>query len=122
MADGIASARLSAEWDEVEFAFANTKLRTLCESRKKAVEVLGPHAAREFAQFLTDLGSATTVAEFAELFPDSLVERSADERSVRMNSGHQLVFSAGHVDVPRTQAGATDWSKVSRIRFTAVEG
>jgi hypothetical protein len=112
------------EWDcdRVELAFASIHLRNVCESRQRATTALGsPDAARELEARLADLSAATNVAELSGLFPDDLISRSSTEQSLRLSCGHDIVFAAGHVLVPLDTNGATDWTKVARIRILALE-
>jgi hypothetical protein len=63
-----------------------------------------------------------TVAELANLFPTDIIDRSPTERALRLQMGHDLIFCAGHVQVPTNEDGGTDWAKVSRIWIIALEG
>jgi hypothetical protein len=105
----------------VELTFATVELRSMCESRRRAANVLGAEAARELAQRLADFSALATAAELLDLFPDDIVDRSPVERALRLETGHELVFCAGHVDVPVMKDGSTDWARVSRIRIIALE-
>jgi Ran GTPase-activating protein (RanGAP) involved in mRNA processing and transport len=83
--------------------------------------VIGAEAARELAQRLADVSAFATVAELADLFGTRIIERSPSERALRLQTGHDLVFCSGHVQVPTKADGATDWDKVSRILIVALE-
>ena len=111
----------ASDGGEVELTFASTELRGICESRRRAISAVGVHAARELEQKLADLAALPTVADLAELLSDSIIERSPAEKAIRLKAGYHLVFCAGHVKVPLTSFGATDWAKVSRIRIIALE-
>ena len=119
----IALRSLGSSWEHVrvELAFATVELRRICESRRRATAVIGATAAHELAQRLADLSALATVADLADLFASDIIDRSQSERAVRLEAGYNLVFRAGHVEVPLTKDGATDWSWVSRIRITALE-
>ena len=110
-----------SDGDEVELAFATIELRSICESRRRAAAALGMQAAKELAHRLADLTAIGTVAGMAGLFPEDIIERSPVERSIRMKADYDLVFCAGHVNVPKTSSGATDWARISKIRITAFE-
>jgi len=116
-----AHRRLDRGCERVELAFASAELRSICESRRKATAVLGLQAALELEQRLADLAALSTVAELDALFPAAVIEHSPAERSIRLEAGYSLVFCVGHIEVPRTSSGATDWAKVSRIKITALE-
>ena len=83
--------------------------------------MMGAEAARELAQRLADLVALDTVADLADLFPEDIIDRSPTERALRLRVGHDLIFCAGHVQVPTTEGGGTDWTRVSRIRIIALE-
>jgi hypothetical protein len=105
----------------VELVFATVELRSICENRKRAITVMGAEAARELSQRLADLVALDTVAGLADLFPEDIIDRSPTERALRLQTGHDLIFCAGHVQVPMNEDGGTDWTRVSRIRITALE-
>jgi hypothetical protein len=93
----------------------------MCESRKLATTRLGPETAYELMRRLADISAASTAAELTNLFPNDIVERSKSERALSLQAGHDLVFCAGHVEVPILEDGSTDWTKVSRLRIVALE-
>jgi hypothetical protein len=119
----IAPRWTSPQWDQerVELAFATVELRSICESRRRATTVMGAEAARELAQRLADLAALTTVADLVDLFPADIIDRSPSERALCLQAGYDLTFSAGHVQVPTKEDGATDWAKVARIRINTLE-
>jgi hypothetical protein len=105
----------------VELAFATTRLRRLGENRRTAKAALGADAAAELVARLADLSASATVAGLGDLFGDDIVDRPPSERSLRLQTRYNLVFCAGHVVVPLDPDGATDWTKVTRIRVLALE-
>lgn len=105
----------------MELSFANPELREICEKREAAVAAIGPAAALELAQRLADIIEFDSVADFAVLFPGDVLDRSIEERSLRLNAGVELVFRSGHVQTPTTSTKAVDWGKVTRIRIVAIE-
>jgi len=115
--------RTRSKWgdERVELAFATAELRRICESRRRAINVLGANAARELAQRLADILALSTAAEFADLFSGDIVDRSPSERALRLEGGHELVFCAGHVEVPVMEDGSTNLAEVSRLRIIALE-
>ena len=106
--------------DRVDLAFASLELRSICESRRLATNQLGSESAYELTQRLADISASPTASELANLFPDDIVDRSPSERAFRLER-HDLVFRAGHVNVPVLEDGSTDWTKVSRLRIIALE-
>jgi hypothetical protein len=117
----VSCALSNRDYERVELNFANLELRSICESRRRAIHVLGAEAARELAQRLADISAFATAAEFADFFSDEIVDRSPQERALRLQAGRDLVFCAGHVEVPIAEDGSTDWTKVSRLRIIALE-
>jgi hypothetical protein len=119
----MAACYMRPQWDQetVELVFATVELRNICENRKRATAAMGPEAARELSQRLADLAAFATVAELADVFPTDIIDRSPTERALRLQAGHDLIFRAGHVQVPTNEDGETDWVRVSRIRITALE-
>ena len=117
-------ARLAnSTWDlnRVELAFATTRLRSICENRRAAKTALGEDAARELATRLADFFASTNVAELTDLFGDDIIERPPSERSLRLQTGYNLVFRSGHVTSPVDADGATDWTRVTRVQVVALE-
>jgi hypothetical protein len=118
LASGVADSK--QDHDGVDLAFASLELRSICESRRRATNQLGAEAAYELTQRLADISASATAFELASLFPDDIVDRSPSERAFRLER-YDLVFQAGHVDVPILGDGSTDWTKVSRLRIIALE-
>jgi hypothetical protein len=114
-------AKFKWDCDRVDLAFATTHLRSVCENRRRAKAAVGADAAYQLVQRLADLSASATVAELSDLFGDDIVDRSPSVRSLRLQAGYNLVFCAGHVVVPLAEDGATDWTKVTRIRVLALE-
>lgn len=119
--DQLKAGDREADFRQVELAFADTKLRSICESRKKAMTSLGVTAASALEQKLAELDAFGTVAEFLEVYEEDTVQRSPTEMAIRLADGVDLIFCVGHIKVPQTSLGATDWSKVTRVRITGLE-
>ena len=105
----------------MELSFSNSALRDICEKREAAVAAIGESAALELEERLADIDAMDTVDDLALMYPGEIIDRTPDERALRLKSGYDLVFRAGHAKRPVTQEGATDWSEVSRIRVVAIE-
>jgi toxin HigB-1 len=108
-------------WRALDFSFHTEEIRDVCETRAKALAMLGLNPGIELHRRLADVQATSNVAEYLELFPAALVDRSAHERAILFAEGHSLVFKSGHVQTPMTPNGTTDWTKVSRIYLIAVE-
>jgi hypothetical protein len=115
------SANFVWDPDWVELVFATARLRSICESRRTAKTALGEDAARELSTRLADFAASTTVAELTDLLGDDIIDRPPSERSLRLHTGYNLVFRAGHVTPPVDSDGATDWTQVTRIQVVALE-
>ena len=115
------SANSAWDLDRVELSFATSRLRSICRNRRTAKTALGEDAARELASRLADFVAATTVAELSDLFGDDIIDRPPSERSLRLHTGYNLVFRAGHVTPPIDADGTTDWAQVTRVQVVALE-
>jgi hypothetical protein len=105
----------------VELSFQTLELREICEKRETAVASLGSRLAQELERCLADLEAVGTVAEFAQLYPDLLSERSTTARLVRIGKEAVLVFRSGHITMPTNSEGHADWARVRRIKIIALE-
>ena len=115
---GVSALRASI----LELSFSTAEIRDVCELRARAAERLGREAAIELEQRLADAEAVECAGELCALFPDAITERSGDRRSLRLSTGHEIVFGSGHLKTPITSQGATNWAKVTRIRIVAIEG
>lgn len=105
----------------VELTFHTAELREICEKREVAAAELGYAAARELADRLADIEAIDTVAELSLLLGEAIRERSPTEKAVRLNSGFDVVLVSGHPLVAAATSNATDWTKTSRMKITAIE-
>lgn len=104
----------------MELSFATVKVRTICEKREKSSVALGPVASNELMARLSDLMACETMGEYMDLFPKDVGVHAPDTCAIRLKSGSDIEVMAGHIEIPRTEKGATDWQKVSRIKITKV--
>jgi len=105
----------------LELTFQTAALREICEKRDVATTELGYAAARELAQRLADMEALDSVAELSQLLGDTIHDRSPTEKSLRLNSGFDVVFVSGHASPEGTEPKATDWKRTSRVRIMAIE-
>lgn len=103
------------------FAFETAFLRRLFEKRSAAIKAFGAEGAREFEERVADLRACANVSEFEDLFPGALVDRTGEAKALRLASGFDLAFCAGHVKTPTAAANAINWAAVTRLRFTVLE-
>lgn len=103
------------------FAFDTVFLRRLFEKRSAAISAFGAEGAREFEERIADLRACTNIAEFEDLFPGVIVDRGGEAKALRLGSGFDLAFCAGHVKTPTAAANSINWTAVTRLRFTVLE-
>ncbi|MEO1147718.1 MAG: killer suppression protein HigA [Cyanobacteria bacterium J06638_22] len=104
----------------MDFEFANSKLRRLCENAKEAQRRLGPHSARKLRARLSDLVAANAVGDLVAGRPHPLKGERSHEFSVSLHGGDRLVFEAAGENPPLTMDGSIDWNNVSRVRITEI--
>lgn len=105
----------------MDLSFDIEEIRDACETRSKALAMLGVAAGVGLHTRLADIEAAESVAELLVLHPSLVVDRSPHERAILFAEGHYLVFRSGHVKTPTTTAGATNWAKVTKIYLLAIE-
>jgi hypothetical protein len=105
----------------LELTFHTAELREICEKRDVAAAELGYSAARELAERLADIEALDTVANLSALIGEAICDRSPTEKSFRLNSGFDVVFVSAHPSPAESTAKATDWTKTSRMKITAIE-
>ena len=106
--------------NRLELTFHTAEIREICEKRDVAAAELGYAAARELAERLADIEALDTVTELSLLLGDAICDRSATEKSLRLNSGFHIVFVSAHPS-PEATPKATDWKNTSRMKITAIE-
>jgi hypothetical protein len=55
------------------------------------------------------------------LLGEAICDRSATEKSLRLDSGFDVIFVSAHPSAAETASEATDWTKTSRMKITAIE-
>lgn len=99
----------------MHLSFSSPSLRSLCESKAKAVKVLGAGASSTLRAWLSDLVAATTVQEF--VLPHRL---SRQEIVVPLSESHQMVLVSAHSKVPLDVSGDVAWFKVTRLKVAEI--
>lgn len=105
----------------MELSSSTPEIRDICEKRSKARAKLGDDAALELGRILADIEAFDSFPAFASMFGDRITDRGEAEKSFQMETGHLIVFRAGH---PRNLgAGAipTDWANTTRLLIIAIE-
>ena len=105
-------------WCRLELAFDTRELRSICENESTAEVTFGSAVAQMIRRRLADVSAATSFHDLVAGNP-----RFADSRRcmvVNLCDDVCIVFEANHPVNPRTEDGAVDWSKVSRLKVTAI--
>jgi hypothetical protein len=98
------------------------RIKEICERRACAVSNLGEPAALELERRLADIDACDTAAEFAALCQEELSFPSSHRWNLRLTENVMMQLVAGHVKVPLTKTGTTDWSKVTKFRIEGIGG
>lgn len=104
----------------MEFAFLTDPIREICQRRALAIEELGEEAALDLERKLADIDACGDALEFRALCHDDLEELSEHRWLLRLSGGWHVEMVAGHAKPRRTETGATDWGKVTRLRIEAL--
>jgi hypothetical protein len=98
--------------------FDSREIRAICESRGKAIEVLG-EPAYSILSMVADLYAAPTLADL----PPHLIEAiGADDVTFRMGTaGRYLHFRVGHTTIPRNAGGRLEPEKVRRVKIISID-
>ena len=105
----------------MELTFHTAELREICEKRAVAAAELGYAAARELAERLADIEVLDTVADLSLLLGEAICDRGPAEKSLRLNSGFDIIFVSAHPPPAGATLKATDWTKTSRMKIMAIE-
>lgn len=108
-------------FSRMEIAFASKALRELCNNEIRAVEDLGSALALLLHRRLADLDAADRADElfFLDQFFTTTVVDGNDIILVRLDDANVMYcepYMQGTRAI-RTEAGETDWNKVSRIKI-----
>lgn len=103
---------------DVLFQFESREIRAICESRGKAIEILG-EPAHSILSMVADLHAAPTLADL----PPHLIEVvGTDDMTFRMGSaGRYLHFRVGHTTIPRHADGRLEPEKVRRVKIISFD-
>lgn len=105
----------------MELAFENKLLRTLCENEDSANDQFGAEVSAKLKTRLADFRAAKNVSELIVGNPRKVKSNSGSVYKVDLNDNYAILFSANHVDNPKTESGDIIWSKVNRIKILSIE-
>jgi proteic killer suppression protein len=103
----------------MELAFRTRRLRTLCEDHDEAVRTMGEAAAEALRTRIADLRAVTYLAELPAGRP-AVFEGERPELHFELRAGWSLLMTVGHQDVPRTEEGDLDHTRVRRARVQEI--
>jgi hypothetical protein len=103
----------------MELTFRTRELRTLCQEHDKAVAKMGEPAADALRTRLADLRAVTYLSELPAGRP-SIVDGNPPELHFELRAGWLLRMAVGHQDVPRTDEGELDQTRVRRARVQRI--
>ena len=99
----------------MDLRLRDKKIRELCEKQGVAEKRLGPVCARKLRARLSDLESATRVADLQVGRPHALRGDRSGQLAMDLAGGCRLVFSPDHDPCPVKQDGGIDWGEVTAI-------
>lgn len=106
----------------MDVAFADPRLRALCNDDRRATKGWGKPAAKKLRARLDDLGAAacldvmrTVAGRCHELKGDR-----AGQLALDLHGGLRLVFEAAPEPAPRKADGGLDWLRVTAVRVLEV--
>jgi toxin HigB-1 len=102
----------------LEIAFANKRLREICESKSKGGAELGTNAYESLKRRLLDIDAAECLSELSWL---DMVMINDGSVAISFHSGYRLLAVAGNRSMPRGTEGQVDWNAVDRIKITEIE-
>jgi len=105
----------------LEIAFAEKKLRRLCETEEAARRTFGVEVAEKLKARLADLRAASCVKELVAGRPHRGSSNRRSHLTVDLSRGCRLVICANHRIVPKMDNGTVDWSRVNRVKVLDIE-
>jgi toxin HigB-1 len=105
----------------LEIAFAEKKLRRLCEREESARRSFGVEVAEKLKARLADLRAASCVKELVAGRPRQGARNRRNHVTVDISRGCRLVICANHRAVPKMDNGTIDWSRVNRVKVLDIE-
>lgn len=107
----------------MDITFASKKLKKLCDSESKLRGDYGYPMAKKIQTRLLDMRAAENLETMRNL-PGRCHELNEDWKghlAVDLVHPQRLIFSPNHDPVPRNDAGALIWEKVSKLIVVAIK-
>lgn len=101
----------------MELAFDSISLREVCESERKALDLLGAEVAKTLRRRLADLRAAENIEDIKAGCLRIIGNKSADFITIDLCQNYTMVLSANHVQNPVLKSGEVDWSRVRRLKL-----
>ena len=102
----------------MEIAFANKKLREICESKSKGGAELGANVYESLKRRMQDIDAAECLPELSWL---DMVMNNDGSAVINFHSGYRLLAVVGNRNILRDSEGKVDWNAVDRIKITEIE-
>lgn len=103
----------------MELAFRTRRLRTLCQEHDEAVKAMGKPAADALRTRVADLRAVTYLAELPAGRP-TVADGDPPQLYFDLQGGWSLLTAVGHQDVPRTDEGDLDQTRVRRVHVLEI--
>jgi hypothetical protein len=103
----------------MELAFRTRRLRALCEDHDEAVRMMGGPAADVLRTRIADLRAVTYLAELPAGRP-AVMDGERPRLNFELGAGWSLLMEVGHQNVPRTEEGDLDQTRVRRARVQEI--
>lgn len=104
----------------MEVAYTDNGLRELCESPRRAVQVLGEACARKLSARVADLKAAGTVLRLPAGKPHPLKGKRSNQYAVDLTEGKRLVLTPGGTSIPKLESGGIKWDAVTKIKVVEI--
>lgn len=104
----------------MEIAFANKKLRDICEIQLEAERALGLIVAATLRTRLADLREVESIEKMPTGKPTIHDVRPPGRATVDLGERYCLTFTANHLANPISENGVLEWRLVSRIKIIEI--
>jgi hypothetical protein len=107
---------------QLEFAFDNRELRTVCENRRKAEMMFGTDVAQNLFDRLADLRAADSIADLIVGNPQVAIDSEGQSNlSIELINNYVIILTPNHIELPKDESGRPDWTAVTRLKVMRIE-